>query len=193
MIIFVFFNAQYTNMNNRILSRTRNFFLIDECPNYLVIRWYHCNSFSRSVRESLSRKMFSWVTEQVVEEEFNVFGQNWSQEHSVIVRLNYIKGEHCWIFCGGHFCWSVNKMKEFSEDLLYHIPQQSLVEIILGLLFPKRHDYRTHQLSAYVDWGQMENLARSCLWLLPSEELMEITAKEKKILKEIRVYVICVT
>lgn len=108
----------------------------------------------------------------------------WS--YAVIVRLNYIKGEHCWIFCGGHFCWSVNKMKEFSEDLLYHIPQQSLVEIILGLLFPKRHDYRTHQLSAYVDWGQMENLAWSCLWLLPSAELMERTAKEKKILKEIK-------
>lgn len=108
----------------------------------------------------------------------------WS--YAVIVRQYYIKGEHCWIFCGGHFCWSVNYRKEFSEDLLYHIPQQSLVEIILGLLFPKGCDYWTHQLSAYVDWGQMENLAWSCLWLLPSAELMEITAKEKKILKEIK-------
>lgn len=45
--------------NLRTLSRTQNF-LVDECPNYLIIRWYFplystsglvnpCNNFSRSV------------------------------------------------------------------------------------------------------------------------------------------------
>lgn len=195
--MFVYFNAQYKSMNNnlRTLSRMQNFFLIDECPKYLIIRWYYplystsglvnpCNRVSRKVGVSSSRKMSSWLIGQVAEGGFNVLGQNWSQgchfwSYAVIVRLYYIQGEHCGVLHGGHFCWRVDDIKEFSEDLLYHIPQQSFIGIMFSLLFLKRHEYRTHQLSAYVDWGQMDNLAWSCLWFLPSVELMEITAREK--------------
>jgi len=53
----------------------------------------------------------------------------------------------------------VDDFKEFSKDLLYQIPQQTLAGVMLRLLFLKRGEYRTHQLSAYVDWGQMDDLA----------------------------------
>jgi len=55
------------NNNLRTLARMQNFFLIDECPNYLFIRWCYplystsglvnpCNSFSRRVGRVLIQK-----------------------------------------------------------------------------------------------------------------------------------------
>lgn len=43
--------------------------------------------------------------------------------------------------------------KEFSEDSLYHIPPQSLIGIMLSLLFLKRHECRTHQTKCLCGLG----------------------------------------